>query len=119
MVKATGLAAAAAAAFASVASAGMQSPAFPTASMFQAPLGQPPVKTPRFTFTSPETGAPIDFFQMDMKPLSRKQYPNLGPARMLGYDGQMPGMFRAVIQPYHRRPILILSRSHLPHDPGS
>ena len=91
MVKASTFAAAAAAAFASVASAGMQSPKFPADQMFQLPMGSPPIKTPRFTFTSPQTGAPIDYFEMDMKPLSRKQYPNLGPARMLGYDGNMPG----------------------------
>lgn len=91
MVKATGLAAAAAT-FASVVSAGWQSPVFPANAFWTKPMGSPPVKTARFTFTSPQTGQPVDYYEMDMKPLTRQQYPNLGAARMLGYDGVMPGM---------------------------
>lgn len=90
MVKATGFAAVAAT-LASVASAGMQSPTFPANAFWSQPMGSPPAAQAKYTFTSPQTGAPVDYFEMDMKPLTRKQYPNLGATRMLGYNGSMPG----------------------------
>jgi bilirubin oxidase len=58
---------------------------------FQFPLPIPPVKTPKATFTSPATGLPIDYYEVDIKPLTRQQYPGLKPARMVGYDGIVPG----------------------------
>jgi hypothetical protein len=92
MVKATSFAAAAAAVFASSVSAGMQSPPLPASAMFNRPLTQVPVKAARFTFTSPETGLPIDYFEMDMRSFTKQQYPNLPATPQVGYDGMTPGM---------------------------
>jgi bilirubin oxidase len=60
---------------------------------FEFPMPVPTVKTPLFTFTSPATGLPIDYYEMEVKPLTRQQYPELPPTRMVGYDGQAPGWF--------------------------
>lgn len=58
---------------------------------FQFPLPIPPIKSPLFTATSRETGLPIDYYEVDIKPLFAQKYPNLGPARLVGYDGIAPG----------------------------
>jgi bilirubin oxidase len=58
---------------------------------FQFPLPIPPVKTPLFTATSQQTGLPIDYYEIDIKPLFAQKYPNLGPTRLVGYDGIAPG----------------------------
>jgi bilirubin oxidase len=89
MGKSLGLAALAA--FASVASAGMQSPPFPAAAFFNRPVKIPQVAVPRFTFTNEITGRPIDYFQVDMRGFLGQQYPNLPPTPMWGYDGGFPG----------------------------
>ena len=65
------------------------------------------MKVPKFTFTSPATGQPIDYFEVDIKPLTRQQYPTLQPARMVGYDGVVPGNFEPLTD-------LLIRRSYLP-----
>ncbi|KAF2756142.1 Cupredoxin [Pseudovirgaria hyperparasitica] len=69
-----------------------EGPAYPTQSFFSQPLPIPGVKAPKYTFTNPQTGGPIDYYELEIKPFQRKQYPNLAKsARMVGYDGQFPG----------------------------
>jgi bilirubin oxidase len=59
---------------------------------FEFPMPIPPNKEVKFTFTSPATGLPIDYYEVEIKPLTRQQYPELQPTRMVGYDGIVPGM---------------------------
>jgi bilirubin oxidase len=58
---------------------------------FEFPMPIPPNKEVKFTFTSPATGLPIDYYEVEIKPLTRQQYPELQPTRMVGYDGIVPG----------------------------
>lgn len=58
---------------------------------FQFPIPNPPIKSPIFTATSREIGPPIDYYEVDIKPLLAQKYPNLAPTRMVGYDGIAPG----------------------------
>ncbi|QDS69185.1 hypothetical protein FKW77_000028 [Venturia effusa] len=58
---------------------------------FQFPLPIPPIKSPIFTASSRETGLPIDYYEVDIKPLFAQKYPNLAPTRLVGYDGIVPG----------------------------
>ncbi|KAI5791902.1 Cupredoxin [Geopyxis carbonaria] len=58
---------------------------------FHYPLPIPATKKPAATYTNPKTGTPIDFYQVEMKPFSKKIFPNLGAASLVGYDGQVPG----------------------------
>ncbi|KAF1992593.1 Cupredoxin [Aulographum hederae CBS 113979] len=58
---------------------------------FEFPLPIPPIKEPKATFTSPSTGKPIDYYEVDIKPLTQQVYPNLGKTRLVGYDGISPG----------------------------
>lgn len=39
------------------------------------------------TFGNP----PIDYYEIDIKPFEQQVYPNLGKARLVGYDGISPG----------------------------
>lgn len=73
-------------------SAGWASPEYPAHLFFNRPLPIPPVKTPLYTFTNNETGAPIDYYEVQITPFTKTQFPNLGPARFVGYDGMFPGM---------------------------
>lgn len=91
MVKLQGHLAALAALASTAAAGGWQSPVYPDNAFYSVPLPKAQDKAVKYTFTSPTTGQPIDYYEVDIKPLFRKQYPNLGPARMLGYDGQIPG----------------------------
>lgn len=43
------------------------------------------------TFNIPATGQTIDYYEVDIKPVSYQIYPNLGKTRLVGYDGQVPG----------------------------
>jgi bilirubin oxidase len=58
---------------------------------FEFPLPISPVKQPIFTANSKETGLPIDYYEVDIKPLFAKPYPELPANRMVGYDGLAPG----------------------------
>jgi bilirubin oxidase len=77
--------------------------------IFQYPLPLPQTKTPLKqvffceiwsgqsltlqcrTFTNPSTGKPLDYYEVDIKPVEQQIYPNLKKTRMVGYDGQVPG----------------------------
>lgn len=62
---------------------------------FSVPLPIPPTKTPIATYTNPETGVPIDFFEVDIKPGKVRYFPNLPETDIIGYDGIAPGpLFR-------------------------
>ncbi|KAF2094723.1 oxidase cueO precursor [Rhizodiscina lignyota] len=58
---------------------------------FQFPLPLPSTKSPLKTFTNPATGNPIDYYEVDIKPVEQQLYPGLGKTRLVGYDGQVPG----------------------------
>jgi hypothetical protein len=60
-------------------------------SAFQISLTIPPVKTPLLSYINPETGVPIDFYQVEVKEGDHKFYPNLETGKILGYDGTFPG----------------------------
>ncbi|KAF2671954.1 bilirubin oxidase [Microthyrium microscopicum] len=74
-----------------VLSAGWASPEYPAELLFNRPLPIPPVKTPLYTFTNNETGARLDYYEVQITPFTKTQYPNLGPAQFIGYDGMFPG----------------------------
>jgi bilirubin oxidase len=60
-------------------------------SAFQVPLTIPPVKKPLVSYVNPETGVPIDFYQVEVKQNDHRFYPNLALGKILGYDGIFPG----------------------------
>ncbi|KAF2675478.1 Cupredoxin [Microthyrium microscopicum] len=74
-----------------VSAGGWQSPEYPANAFFSVALPIPPVKTPLFTFTSPQTGLPVDYFEVDIKPFTQKFYPQFPATRLVGYDGLFPG----------------------------
>ncbi|KAF2203222.1 Cupredoxin [Delitschia confertaspora ATCC 74209] len=43
------------------------------------------------TYTHPDTGKVIDYYDITIKPFEKQVYPNLGAAPMVGYDGMSPG----------------------------
>jgi bilirubin oxidase len=43
------------------------------------------------TVTNPVTGKPIDYYEIEIKPLTQQVYPGKKPARLVGYDGASPG----------------------------
>ncbi|OCL13988.1 hypothetical protein AOQ84DRAFT_309695, partial [Glonium stellatum] len=51
----------------------------------------PAVAVPQKTFISTETGDPIDYFEIDIKPVELQLYPGLNKTRLVGYNGQVPG----------------------------
>jgi bilirubin oxidase len=59
--------------------------------IFEFPLPAPPIKEALKTFTSPSTGKPIDYYEVEIKDLSMQTYPELGPTKYVGYDGIFPG----------------------------
>jgi bilirubin oxidase len=59
--------------------------------IFQNPLPFPKDKTPLYTYTNKTTGNEIDYYEIDVKPLTQQVYPGLKPARLVGYDGMSPG----------------------------
>lgn len=59
--------------------------------IFQNPLPFPKDKTPLYTYTNATTGNSIDYYEIDVKPLTQQVYPGLKPARLVGYDGMSPG----------------------------
>jgi bilirubin oxidase len=63
---------------------------------YEFPMPIPPTKEVKFTFTSPATGLPIDYYEVIIKPLTRQQYPELAPTRMVGYDGLVPGKYQSI-----------------------
>jgi bilirubin oxidase len=69
---------------------------------FEFPMPVPPTKEVKFTFTSPTTGLPIDYYEVVITPLTRQQYPELAPTPQFGYDGIVPGTSNA-FQPFTTR----------------
>ncbi|KAF2675280.1 Cupredoxin [Microthyrium microscopicum] len=58
---------------------------------FQQPLPIPAIKEPLATYTHPDTGVPIDFYQLEVKDFEKQFYPELKKAKVKGYDGTFPG----------------------------
>jgi FtsP/CotA-like multicopper oxidase with cupredoxin domain len=58
---------------------------------FQFPLTIPQIKKPLTTYTNPETGVPINFYQVEIKNSEHIFYPNLKNGSVWGYDGTFPG----------------------------
>jgi bilirubin oxidase len=63
----------------------------PLKNTFNTPLQIPPIKKPLATYTNPATNIPIDFYQLEVRETSQNFFPQLGPAKVLGYDGTFPG----------------------------
>ncbi|KAJ4343309.1 hypothetical protein N0V87_000531 [Didymella glomerata] len=59
--------------------------------IFQNPLPFPKDKAPLYTYKNKTTGNEIDYYEIDVKPLTQQVYPGLKPARLVGYDGMSPG----------------------------
>lgn len=58
--------------------------------LYQFPMPIAPIKTPLKTFTFPNAPS-IEYYEIDIKPFEQQVYPNLGKARLVGYDGMAPG----------------------------
>ncbi|KAJ9639000.1 hypothetical protein H2201_005910 [Coniosporium apollinis] len=58
---------------------------------YSKPLPFPPNKAPKLTYTNPNTGAAIDYYEVEIKEFEQQVYPGLKPARLVGYDGVSPG----------------------------
>ncbi|KAK6851992.1 hypothetical protein PG995_012117 [Apiospora arundinis] len=65
------------------------SPEYPL--IYRNPLPIPPIKQPKMTMTNPVTGKDIWYYELETRPFNQQVYPNLGPARLTGYDGMSPG----------------------------
>ncbi|KAI1844455.1 hypothetical protein JX265_010050 [Neoarthrinium moseri] len=59
--------------------------------IYQVPLPIPPKKEPKKIVTNPVTGKDIWYYEFEIKPFQQQVYPNLSPARLIGYDGIAPG----------------------------
>ncbi|OQO12394.1 hypothetical protein B0A48_03036 [Cryoendolithus antarcticus] len=62
----------------------------PYTNLYSEPLPIPPTKSPLKTFTFPNQ-APIDYYEIDIKPLEQQVYPGKAKTRLVGYDGVSPG----------------------------
>jgi bilirubin oxidase len=52
----------------------------------------PPIKAPKKTFTNPNTGGLINYYEVEIKPLEAQIYPApMKKAQFVGYDGIIPG----------------------------
>jgi bilirubin oxidase len=59
--------------------------------IFQNPLPFPPDKIPSAEYTDPKTGRTVKFYDIEVRPFEHQVYPNLKPAKLVGYDGMSPG----------------------------
>ncbi|CCF32115.1 bilirubin oxidase [Colletotrichum higginsianum] len=62
--------------------------------LYEFPLPIPPPKKERFPnqpITNPVTGKKIRYYEIEIKEFTQQVYPNLGPAKLVGYDGISPG----------------------------
>ncbi|KAK1913807.1 hypothetical protein P3342_007052 [Pyrenophora teres f. teres] len=59
--------------------------------IFDHPLPIPPVKEPKFTYTNNETGAVIDYYEVQVTAIEKQVYPNLPATTLYTYDGIQPG----------------------------
>ncbi|RYP57141.1 hypothetical protein DL769_009661 [Monosporascus sp. CRB-8-3] len=60
-------------------------------SLFRQPLPIPPMKQPKQIITNPVTGGDIWYYEIELKGFQQQVYPQLQPARLVGYDGISPG----------------------------
>jgi bilirubin oxidase len=58
---------------------------------FEFPLPIPQIKKPSATYVHPESGTPIDFYELEALAFERKLFPDLGSAKLFGFDGAFPG----------------------------
>jgi bilirubin oxidase len=59
---------------------------------FRHPLPIPAVKQPLTSYTNSSNGVAIDFYEIEVKNVKHKFYPNLpGSADLITYDGTYPG----------------------------
>ncbi|KAH7041563.1 Cupredoxin [Microdochium trichocladiopsis] len=59
--------------------------------LYQFPLPIPPVKNVTEETTNPVTGGKIQYFEVNIQPLTQQVYPGKSPAKLVGYDGYSPG----------------------------
>ncbi|KAK2008435.1 bilirubin oxidase [Colletotrichum eremochloae] len=62
--------------------------------LYEFPLPIPPPKTEKFPnqpIINPITGKKIRYYEIEIKEFTAQVYPNLGPAKLVGYDGISPG----------------------------
>ena len=59
--------------------------------IFQNPLPFPPDKQHSEEYTDEKTGRTVRFYDIVVKPFEHQVYPNLKPAKLVGYDGMSPG----------------------------
>ncbi|KAK1574250.1 bilirubin oxidase [Colletotrichum navitas] len=62
--------------------------------LYEFPLPIPPPKTEKFPdqpIMNPVTGKKIRYYEIEIKEFAAQVYPNLGPAKLVGYDGISPG----------------------------
>ncbi|KAH8657411.1 Cupredoxin [Tricladium varicosporioides] len=57
---------------------------------YEFPLPVPPVKVPLTTSTR-DDGTKIEYYEVNIKPLTQQVYPELPPTKLVGYDGISPG----------------------------
>ncbi|ORY14545.1 oxidase cueO precursor [Clohesyomyces aquaticus] len=63
------------------------SPVYP---LYTQPLAFGDEIQPKYTVTNSD-GSPLDYYEVDIKPVQVQIYPNLGKTRLVGYNGQVPG----------------------------
>ncbi|PVI05199.1 bilirubin oxidase [Periconia macrospinosa] len=64
--------------------------------IFEYPLPISPAKEIKFTWNDPVTGAPIDFYEVELKTFKKQIYPDLPETELQGYDGMSPGPYFAM-----------------------
>ncbi|KAK4634969.1 Bilirubin oxidase [Fulvia fulva] len=57
--------------------------------IFENPLPIPEIAQPAFTETI--NGRQVQYYESEIKPFEQQVYPNLGTAKLIGYDGVAPG----------------------------
>ncbi|PVH83779.1 hypothetical protein DL98DRAFT_585247 [Cadophora sp. DSE1049] len=68
--------------------AGWDSPEYKN--FYSVPLPIAPIKQPKAILTNNHTGKPIQYYEIDIKPLQQQVYPGK-QTRLVGYDGLSPG----------------------------
>ncbi|KAH7068185.1 bilirubin oxidase [Paraphoma chrysanthemicola] len=59
--------------------------------LFEFPLPIPPIKQAKFTYTNSTSGASLEYYEIEVRSLTKQIYPDLPPTHMVGYDGLQPG----------------------------
>ncbi|KAF2645789.1 phenol oxidase A [Massarina eburnea CBS 473.64] len=63
----------------------------PALTLYQKVLPIPPPAEVKQKVTNPVTGKEIWYYELEIKPFTQQVYPNLQPARLVGYNGTSPG----------------------------